>query len=132
MTCSDILAFVKPLCQPNACDVDELMVWTCLVLRMCAVCIRLIQQNLEEAAQQAAALGTPLFERAAASRPHGPLLALPSDRLHMLDPLSLLHCTALHLAALHGHAQVAQVLLTSPTCSIRSHNAEVRCIRRGR
>ncbi|BDA43432.1 probable serine/threonine-protein phosphatase 6 regulatory ankyrin repeat subunit [Coccomyxa sp. Obi] len=84
---------------------------------------RIIQQNLEEAAQQAAALGTPPFERVAGSRPPGPLLALPSDLL-MLDPLSLLHCTALHLAALHGHAQVAQVLLASPTCSIRSNNAE--------
>ncbi len=97
------------------------------MLRTFAVRFRLIQQNLEEAAQQAAALGTPPFEGAAKSRPPGSLLALPLDQPHMLDPLCLLHCTALHLAALHGHVQVAQVLLASPTCSVRSRNAEVFC-----
>ena len=78
-------------------------------------------QALEEAAAAAAELarqatGHPDRGAPFLSAPRGP--GVPQE-------LALLHCTALHVAATHGHAQAVQTLLTSPACSPAACNAMV-------
>ena len=78
-------------------------------------------QALEEAAAAAAELA-----RQATGHPNKgvPFLSAPRSP-NVPQELTLLHCTALHLAAIYGHAQAVQALLTSPACSPAACNAMV-------
>lgn len=47
--------------------------------------------------------------------------------METVPPLStptLQYCTALHLAALHGHLGVVEALLEVPTCDVNAQNLE--------
>ena len=76
---------------------------------------------MEEAATAAAELA-----RQATGHPNrgAPFLSAPRGP-GVPQELTLLHCTALHLAATYGHAQAVQTLLASPACSAAACNAMV-------
>lgn len=90
-----------------------------------------MQQSLEAAAQQAAELGSIITGRPASKQLRSdqalvppPLLAGPLGAAPP-QPLELLRCTALHLAAANGHAHVIEALLPLPSCHAGSVNAQV-------
>ncbi len=78
-------------------------------------------QALEEAAAAAAELAAQATGHANKS---APFLSAPCSQRPPQE-LVLLHCTALHLAAVYGHAATVQALLGSPACSPAACNAMV-------
>ena len=77
------------------------------------------------ALEEAAAAAAELAEKATGlSNKGGPFLSAPRSPT-VPQELTLLHCTALHLAASFGHTQAVQALLTSPACSPAACNAMV-------
>ena len=76
---------------------------------------------LEEAAAAAAELAEKATGR---SNKGGPFLSAPRSPT-VPQELTLLHCTALHLAASFGHTQAVQTLLMYPACSPAACNAMV-------
>ena len=100
----------------HGCTTTQVFSWLLLVHRYTET-----HQALEEAASAAAELA-----RQATGHPArgAPFLSAPRA-LGVPQELTLLHCTALHLAATYGHAQAVQALLTSPACSPAACNAMV-------
>ena len=90
----------------------------------CTVRYTETHQALEEAAAAAAELAAQATGHANKS---APFLSAPCSQ-RVPQELVLLHCTALHLAAIYGHAATVQALLASPACSPAACNAMVSAI----
>ena len=97
-----------------------------------ANCLRLSVCRYTEAhhaLEEAAAAAAELAEKATGrSSKGGPFLSAPRSPT-VPQELTLLHCTALHLAASFGHTQAVQTLLMYPACSPAACNAMVSATR---
>ena len=82
--------------------------------------------KVHEALEAAAAAAADLASQASGTPDRGtPFLSAPRCPT-VPQEVVLLHCTALHLAAIYGHVAIVQALLASPACSPAACNAMVR------